>query len=162
MWWIRSLPRNAPKSWRACAPRTHGLSCSSASSSMRSATVTGFTAGLAGLSRPRVPAEAKGYLRPRMFLAPSRELRHWRACPSPGWTSGPASSEGNRNRDERNKRALVREGWKVLTIWECQLRDASPSRSATQEVSRCVALNCSRAPGGWPLAWPRQDSSTPR
>jgi DNA mismatch endonuclease (patch repair protein) len=33
--------------------------------------------------------------------------------------------EGNRKRDERNKRALAREGWKVLTIWECQLRDAA-------------------------------------
>jgi DNA mismatch endonuclease (patch repair protein) len=33
--------------------------------------------------------------------------------------------EGNRNRDRRNKRALAREGWKVLTIWECQLRDAA-------------------------------------
>jgi DNA mismatch endonuclease, patch repair protein len=31
--------------------------------------------------------------------------------------------EGNRSRDRRNKRALAREGWKVLTIWECQLRD---------------------------------------
>jgi DNA mismatch endonuclease, patch repair protein len=33
--------------------------------------------------------------------------------------------EGNRRRDERNKRALAREGWRVLTIWECQVRDAS-------------------------------------
>lgn len=33
--------------------------------------------------------------------------------------------EGNRRRDERNKRALAREGWRVLTIWECQLRDTS-------------------------------------
>jgi DNA mismatch endonuclease (patch repair protein) len=33
--------------------------------------------------------------------------------------------EGNRRRDERNRRALAREGWKVLTIWECQIRDAS-------------------------------------
>jgi DNA mismatch endonuclease (patch repair protein) len=32
--------------------------------------------------------------------------------------------EGNRRRDERNRRALAREGWKVLTIWECQIRDA--------------------------------------
>jgi DNA mismatch endonuclease (patch repair protein) len=31
--------------------------------------------------------------------------------------------EGNRKRDERNKRALRREGWKVLTIWECQLKN---------------------------------------
>jgi DNA mismatch endonuclease, patch repair protein len=29
--------------------------------------------------------------------------------------------EGNRNRDEKNKRALLRRGWKVLTIWECQI-----------------------------------------
>lgn len=31
--------------------------------------------------------------------------------------------EGNRLRDEKNKRALTRMGWKVLTIWECQLAD---------------------------------------
>lgn len=31
--------------------------------------------------------------------------------------------EGNRCRDEKNKRALARMGWKVLTIWECQLGD---------------------------------------
>lgn len=29
--------------------------------------------------------------------------------------------EGNRDRDEKNKRKLAREGWKVLTLWECQL-----------------------------------------
>jgi DNA mismatch endonuclease, patch repair protein len=33
--------------------------------------------------------------------------------------------EGNRLRDEKNKRALTRLGWKVLTIWECQLADTS-------------------------------------
>jgi DNA mismatch endonuclease (patch repair protein) len=31
--------------------------------------------------------------------------------------------EGNKLRDQRNKRALARQGWKVLTIWECQLTD---------------------------------------
>lgn len=31
--------------------------------------------------------------------------------------------EGNKVRDRRNMRALTRHGWKVLTIWECQLRD---------------------------------------
>jgi DNA mismatch endonuclease (patch repair protein) len=31
--------------------------------------------------------------------------------------------EGNKLRDQRNKRALARRGWKVLTIWECQLGD---------------------------------------
>lgn len=32
--------------------------------------------------------------------------------------------EGNSKRDEQNKRALQREGWKVLTIWECQLKSS--------------------------------------
>lgn len=31
--------------------------------------------------------------------------------------------EANRQRDARNNRQLAREGWKVLTIWECQLKD---------------------------------------
>lgn len=31
--------------------------------------------------------------------------------------------EGNRERDEKNNKALRREGWKVLTIWECQMKD---------------------------------------
>jgi DNA mismatch endonuclease (patch repair protein) len=31
--------------------------------------------------------------------------------------------EGNRKRDEKNKRVLHREGWKVLTVWECELKD---------------------------------------
>ena len=31
--------------------------------------------------------------------------------------------EGNKERDERNRCALEKEGWKVLTIWECQLTD---------------------------------------
>ena len=30
--------------------------------------------------------------------------------------------EGNKQRDQRNRRALNSEGWKVLTIWECQLK----------------------------------------
>ena len=33
--------------------------------------------------------------------------------------------EGNRKRDEKNNRALAREGWKVLTIWECQLKNST-------------------------------------
>jgi len=36
------------------------------------------------------------------------------------WTT---KLEGNRQRDERNKRALARKGWKVLIIWECQLKN---------------------------------------
>ncbi len=33
--------------------------------------------------------------------------------------------EANKQRDTRNQRYLTREGWKVLTIWECQLNDTA-------------------------------------
>ncbi len=32
--------------------------------------------------------------------------------------------KGNKTRDEKSKRALAREGWKVLNIWECEIKDA--------------------------------------
>jgi len=31
--------------------------------------------------------------------------------------------ESNKERDERNIQALMDEGWQVLVIWECELRD---------------------------------------
>jgi DNA mismatch endonuclease (patch repair protein) len=31
--------------------------------------------------------------------------------------------QGNKRRDAKNMKRLAREGWKVLTIWECQLND---------------------------------------
>lgn len=33
--------------------------------------------------------------------------------------------EGNRARDIRKEAALVEAGWDVMTIWECELRDAA-------------------------------------
>lgn len=36
-----------------------------------------------------------------------------------------AKIEGNKARDERHQAALETDGWKVLTIWECDVRDAS-------------------------------------
>lgn len=38
------------------------------------------------------------------------------------WT---AKLEGNHQRDEKNRKALHREGWRVLTIWECEIKNAS-------------------------------------
>jgi DNA mismatch endonuclease (patch repair protein) len=38
--------------------------------------------------------------------------------------------EGNKNRDERNRRNLRRRGWDVLTIWECEL--TNPGRLETR------------------------------
>src|SRR5579859_3210417 len=37
--------------------------------------------------------------------------------------------EGNRRRDQRIRRALKKEGWKVLTIWECQVKNRDRLRS---------------------------------
>jgi DNA mismatch endonuclease (patch repair protein) len=31
--------------------------------------------------------------------------------------------DGNAARDRRNVRRLRRDGWRVLTVWECQVRD---------------------------------------
>jgi DNA mismatch endonuclease Vsr len=33
-----------------------------------------------------------------------------------------AKITGNRRRDKRNERALLRLGWRVITIWECDVR----------------------------------------
>lgn len=33
--------------------------------------------------------------------------------------------EGNRTRDLRNEEALAAAGWDVMTVWECELRDAA-------------------------------------
>lgn len=37
--------------------------------------------------------------------------------------------ENNRKRDERNKEALKKMGWHVMTIWECQLKPAVRART---------------------------------
>ena len=34
--------------------------------------------------------------------------------------------EANRTRDETNRGRLEDQGWRVLTIWECELSDAEP------------------------------------
>lgn len=34
-----------------------------------------------------------------------------------------AKLEGNRSRDQRNHESLERAGWKVLVVWECELKD---------------------------------------
>lgn len=37
--------------------------------------------------------------------------------------------EGNRLRDEKNKEVLKKMGWKIITIWECQLKPAIRERT---------------------------------
>ena len=38
--------------------------------------------------------------------------------------------DGNKRRDERTQRALKKDGWKVLIIWECQIRKIGRLESA--------------------------------
>ena len=38
--------------------------------------------------------------------------------------------EGNKARDQRNVQLLRDVGWDVLTVWECQLRDAAALQAA--------------------------------
>jgi len=44
--------------------------------------------------------------------------------------------DANMRRDERNRRSLLENGWRVLTIWECSLR----GRSATPAAEIAVAV----------------------
>ena len=44
-----------------------------------------------------------------------------------------AKLERNRKRDERNRALLKSEGWKEITVWECQLRE--PAAIAERLVS---------------------------
>jgi len=37
--------------------------------------------------------------------------------------------EANRKRDDKNRRSLRATGWKVLTVWECQLKDSAALKS---------------------------------
>jgi len=45
-----------------------------------------------------------------------------------------AKLTGNARRDARNDRALRRLGWRVLTVWECEIRD----RSGLQRIARAI------------------------
>lgn len=41
--------------------------------------------------------------------------------------------EANRQRDQRNQEQLTERGWRVLTVWECQLSDAIGTRQLVRE-----------------------------
>ena len=41
--------------------------------------------------------------------------------------------EENKQRDQRNKRALEKAGWKVLTVWECELKDVEHLKGVLED-----------------------------
>lgn len=44
--------------------------------------------------------------------------------------------EGNKHRDQLNKRKLSQMGWKVLTVWECQLASAKRLEELKDRIRR--------------------------
>ena len=67
----------------------------------------------------------------------------WHGCPHcldgtrqvksnvPYWSDKIA---GNRERDERHREALERDGWTVFVVWECEIRAAGRLASLTQNI----------------------------
>ena len=121
LWWTRSLQTNVPGLWRGCARRTRARRCLSVNSYSRSATAIAFT-------RRTLPGCPDLVFRSRHKVI----LVHgcfWHRHAGCGLARMPKSRlefwkpklEGNKLRDQRNNRALARGGWKVLTVWECQV-----------------------------------------
>lgn len=52
--------------------------------------------------------------------------------------------EGNRKRDSRNQNKLRKEGWRLLVIWDCQLKDVA---AVTRTVKRFLGRTRSRGLG---------------
>lgn len=55
----------------------------------------------------------------------AHRCRAGRKAPKTNAAFWQAKRDGNRARDRRVVRALRRAGWRVLVLWECQLRDAA-------------------------------------
>jgi DNA mismatch endonuclease, patch repair protein len=50
-----------------------------------------------------------------------------------------AKVEANRGRDRRHQRALVGNGWKCLTIWECEVTNISKLESLLSKIRRVAS-----------------------
>lgn len=53
----------------------------------------------------------------RYYKVPKTDEARWRE-----------KLEGNRARDERDQLALVANGWRVIVVWECELRASAEKR----------------------------------
>ncbi|HDL01102.1 MAG TPA: DNA mismatch endonuclease Vsr [candidate division Zixibacteria bacterium] len=60
-----------------------------------------------------------------LFKIPSTRTAFWRK-----------KLKGNRNKDEENDKNLKKEGWRILTIWECAFRGAGKNRE--KQIDRIV------------------------
>lgn len=86
---------------------------------------------------------------PRFRLAVLVDGCFWHGCPQHGPTGfrGPNSDrwaaklDENRARDRRCNDLLQQQGWKVLRLWECEIRDD------VEACARVVRDHCHRLPG---------------
>ncbi|MCK9903477.1 very short patch repair endonuclease [Frankia sp. Cpl3] len=103
-----------------------------------------------------VPRCTPDFVLPRWHLAVFVDGCFWHGCPTHGMKQyrGPNADlwrqkmEANRNRDHRNDAALAEAGWKVLRVWECQVRRNVAESSllvlrAAQEAQRPSADSAS-------------------
>ena len=56
-----------------------------------------------------------------------------RGCRIPKHEYWVAKLNGNRERDKRNRRSLRLQGWKILTVWECELKNVDGVRNRLVE-----------------------------
>ena len=99
---------------------------------------------------------------PKLKLAIFVDGCFWHGCPQHAtWPASRAAwwrrkLEGNRARDRRVNRALRREGWRVLRIWEHSLqwavKDAQHQARLVRRVTEAVRLR------GRPAVWRSQNS----
>lgn len=67
----------------------------------------------------------------RYFRLPDTDQERWRV-----------KLEGNRARDQRNQAALETLGWKVIVVWECELRGSVSGR--LDDLAQAI-LGCTKS-----------------
>ena len=59
-----------------------------------------------------------GHKNCKYFVIPKTRTRWWMN-----------KIKGNQETDKRNNRRLIKEGWKIITLWECQLKPKKVNRT---------------------------------
>lgn len=54
---------------------------------------------------------------------------------------------GNKERDERNQKELEAMGWKVITVWECELKNDKVEQTLGRLYDQIIEGSCSNDDG---------------
>jgi DNA mismatch endonuclease (patch repair protein) len=100
------------------------------------------------VQRKLTPRCTVDFVLPRYRVAVFVDGCFWHGCPEHGPKDfqGPNARrweeklETNKERDERNTKAVEAAGWKVVRIWECEIR-SDVGRAAHKVAERC-AVDC--------------------